>query len=94
MKIGGDYRVYPSHNAWTAAAQDLGVDPAAALDCILALAKRAPQAFADAAAAPDVAALDRPLPTRLTDLVAERAARCEAILLEPPATPIRAVSAC
>ena len=90
MKIGGDYRVYPHHNTWPAVAQDLGIDPAAALDRVLALTKRAPEALAEAAAAPDVAALDRPLPARLADLVAERAERCET----PPATPIRAASAC
>jgi len=94
MKIGGDYRVYPHHNTWPAAAQDLGIDPAAALDRVLALTKRAPEAFAEAAAAPDVAALDRPLPARLANLVAERVERCETILLEPPATPIRGVSSC
>jgi len=47
---------------------------------VLALAEQAPDAFAEAAAAPDVAALDRPLPGRLVDLVAERAERCKAIL--------------
>jgi serine/threonine-protein kinase HipA len=80
MKIGGDYRVYPHHNTWPAAAHDLGLDVAAALDRLLVLAGRAPDAFAEAAGAPDVAALDRPLPTRLVDLVAER---CQAILLNP-----------
>jgi hypothetical protein len=33
-------------------------------------------AFADAAKAPDVAALGSELPARLTDLVADRVARC------------------
>jgi serine/threonine-protein kinase HipA len=80
MKIGCDYRVYPHHNAWPAAAQDLGIDPAAALDRVLALAKHAPDAFAQAAAAPDVVDLDRPLPARLVDLVGERAERCQTLL--------------
>ncbi len=80
MKIGGDYHVYPYRNTWKAAAQDLGVDPAAALDRLLELADRAPQAVAEAAATPEVVALDRPLPARLVDLVSERAKRCVAIL--------------
>jgi serine/threonine-protein kinase HipA len=80
MKVGGDYRVHPHHNTWPAVAHDLGIDPAAALDRVLALVERAPEAFAQAAAAPDVVNLDRPLPARLVDLVGERAERCQAIL--------------
>jgi serine/threonine-protein kinase HipA len=83
MKIGGDYRVYPYHNTWKAAAQDLGVDPNAALDRVLALTERAPDAFAEAVATPEVAALNRPLPARLVDLVSDRAERCKAILRSP-----------
>jgi hypothetical protein len=36
----------------------------------------APDAFADAAAAPDIASLKRDLPPRLVDRVAARATRC------------------
>jgi serine/threonine-protein kinase HipA len=80
MKIGGDYRVYPHHNTWDAAAHDLGLNPELALQRVVALAQRAPNAFAEAASAPEVLALDRPLPGRLVDLVADRAERCMAIL--------------
>jgi serine/threonine-protein kinase HipA len=80
MKIGGDYRVHPYRNPWEAAARDLGVDPTAATDRVLALARQVPDAFAAAAAAPEVAALGRPLPARLVDLVAERVGRCTALL--------------
>jgi serine/threonine-protein kinase HipA len=80
MKIGGDYRVYTHHNTWKAAAQDLGVDADRALDRILRLTERVSAAFADAAATPEVAALKRPLPSRLVDLVSERAQRCQALL--------------
>jgi serine/threonine-protein kinase HipA len=83
MKIGGDYRVYPYRNTWEVAAQDLGVDSDAALDRVLALADRAPEAFAEAIATPEVAALDRPLPARLLDLVSERVERCKRILRSP-----------
>lgn len=80
MKIGGDYRVHPYRNTWPAAARELGLDAEAVLARALELAERAADAFADAARAPDVASLGRPLPARLVDLVAERAARCRAIL--------------
>jgi len=80
MKIGGDYRVHPCHNTWEAAARELGVDPDAAVDRVLTLAERAPDAFAEAATAAEVVALDRPLPARLVGLVSERAELCKAIL--------------
>ena len=80
MKIGGDNRVYTHHNTWKAAAQDLGVDADHALDRVLRLAERVPAAFAEAAATPEVAALKRPLPARLVDLVSERVQRCQVLL--------------
>jgi serine/threonine-protein kinase HipA len=83
MKIGGEYRVYPHHNTWEAAARELGVDPSRALARVRELAALSPEAFAAAAAAPEVASLERPLPGRLADLVAERAKRCTAILDAP-----------
>ena len=80
MKIGGDYRVLPYHNPWPAAARELGLDPEAAQQRLLELARRAPDAFAESAAAPEVIALQRPLPERLVGLVAERVERCLEIL--------------
>ena len=80
MKIGGDYDVYSRRNGWGEAARDLGVDPEAAVDRVLALAQRTPDAFAEAATSPEVTALERPLPPRLVDLVAERVARCVSVL--------------
>lgn len=80
MKIGGDYRVYIHYNTWKAAAQDLGVDTDHALDRVLRLTELVSAAFAEAAATPEVAALKRPLPSRLVDLVSERAQRCQALL--------------
>ena len=80
MKIGGDYGVYTHHNTWKAAAQDLGVDADHALERVLRLTERVSSAFAEAAATPEVAALKRPLPSRLVDLVSERAQRCQALL--------------
>jgi serine/threonine-protein kinase HipA len=82
MKIGGDYRVHAYHDTWKGTAKDLGLDGERARDRVLALADRAPDAFAEAAAAPDVTAIDRPLPTLLVDLVSERVERCKTILRE------------
>lgn len=86
MKIGGDYRVALFRNTWPRAARDLGLDPVFVVERVRELAARAPDAFADAAAAPDVVALERPLPARLVDLVSNRTHRCEALLGAPSAT--------
>ncbi len=83
MKIGGDYRVLPYKNTWPAAARELGLDPDAARQRLLELARRTPDAFAESAATPEVRALQRQLPKRLIDLVADRAKRCLEILGEP-----------
>jgi len=50
MRIGGEARVHPYHNPFLAAAQELDIDPAAAVERVLALIQRAPDAFAEAAA--------------------------------------------
>jgi serine/threonine-protein kinase HipA len=84
MKIGGDYRVYPHRNTWDKAATDLGLAADAVLERVVRLATIAPDTFSDAANDEGVAALDRALPQRLVDLVADRAQRCLAVL---PATP-------
>jgi serine/threonine-protein kinase HipA len=82
MKVG-DYSVYTYRNTWARAARDLGLDPEQVHERVVALAARAPDAFADAASAPAVRSLDRPLPERLVDLVAERVRRCVAVLGTP-----------
>jgi serine/threonine-protein kinase HipA len=80
MSIGGDYRVDPARNTWPKAAKELGIVPELALERVLALARRAPDALSEAAGTPEVAKLDSSLPARLVDLVAERCRRCIAIL--------------
>jgi serine/threonine-protein kinase HipA len=80
MKLGGDYRVYPQSNAWPAAARELGLNYEALVARACALAEMAPEALADASKAPAVIALERGLPGRLVDLVAERARRCGRLL--------------
>lgn len=83
MKIGGDYRVFPYHTTWARAAKDLGLDPDRVLERVGDLATRAPDAVADAASAPEVKSLERSLPARLVELVAERVERCAALLRAP-----------
>ena len=84
MKIGGDYGVFPHRNTWPAAG-DLGLDPDALVGRVRELAALALDVFAEAANAPDVAALDRDLPGRLVDLVADRASRCMQLIESPGA---------
>ena len=76
MRVGGDYRVFPYRNTWPDAARDLGLDAEALVVRVRELALLAPGVFADAAVDPAIRALDRPLPSRLVDLVAARASRC------------------
>jgi serine/threonine-protein kinase HipA len=71
MKIGKEYQLNPYRNRWPEAAADLGLHADQVVSRVCELAARAPDAFADAAAA-----VDSDLPTRLTDLVAGRASRC------------------
>jgi serine/threonine-protein kinase HipA len=80
MKIGGDYRVYTERNTWDKAAQELGLNVESALERVVILAERAPDAFADSARAPEVAALGRPVPARFVDLVADRVTRCLSLM--------------
>ncbi len=80
MKIGGDYRVATDSNRWPEAAQELGLDADALVGRVRELADLAPDAFADAARADDVAALGRPLATRLVDLVVARSTRCRRLV--------------
>jgi serine/threonine-protein kinase HipA len=87
MKVGGDFRVHPYRNTWARAADELGLDAEAVLERLDTLAASAPDAFRDAAASPDVTALERPLPSRLVDLVADRVERCRAILRPTAARP-------
>jgi serine/threonine-protein kinase HipA len=76
MKVGGDYRVFPHRNTWPGAAKDLGVDPDELVARVRELASAAPDVFASAASEPDIKALNRPLPNRIVDLIADRVARC------------------
>ncbi|HEY6426102.1 MAG TPA: HipA domain-containing protein, partial [Acidimicrobiales bacterium] len=85
MKIGGDYGVYPHRNTWPQAADDLGLDADTLMDRVRELALLAPDVFADAARAPDVKELGRPLPARMVDLISDRAVRCLSVMGNPNA---------
>ena len=80
MRIGGSYELSPPRNTWPAAAADLGISADELLTIVRGLTEAAPDAFATAAAAPDVAELGSPVVERLIDRVADRAARCAAVL--------------
>jgi serine/threonine-protein kinase HipA len=84
MKIGGEYLVFPSRNPWPEAARELALDADALVGRVRELAARSPDVFADAAKAPSLEALDRPLSTRLVDLVADRCERCSRLVRKNP----------
>ena len=85
MKLGGDYRVFLQRNPWPQTARDLGLDGGELADRVSELADVVPDAFADSVSAADIVALDRGMPGKLLDLVADRAARCRS-LIEPAAS--------
>lgn len=83
MKVGRGYGLWPRSDPWPLAAGAWGVDAGGLRERVLAMSEALPDALRDAAAAPAVAALDSPLPARLLDRVAARAARCRAVMGAP-----------
>jgi serine/threonine-protein kinase HipA len=86
MKVGGEYGIFPARNTWPGASRELGLDADALQARVLELGTVAPDAFADAANQPDIVALQRTMPSKLVDLVAERAARCVRLISAPGAS--------
>jgi serine/threonine-protein kinase HipA len=80
MKIGSSYDVFLQRSRWPDAARDLGLDADALVERARELARITPDAFADAASAAEVEALQRDLPGQLLQLVADRARRCLELL--------------
>lgn len=76
MKVGGDYGLFYLWDRWASAATEWGVDTDRLRDRVLDLTRRAPDAFAEAAAATEIVALQRPSAGRLVSAVAKRAAHC------------------
>lgn len=81
MKLGGEYR-YKAHSArsWERASAELGLDADEVRGRVHDLATRTPDALRDAATSPDVTALASALPSRLVDVIADRAATCAEML--------------
>ena len=80
MKLGGDYRVSLYRNPWNKVALELKLDADALMDRVRHLTARVSDAFADAAAEPDVSILQRKLPSILVTRIAERATRCAKLI--------------
>lgn len=80
MRVGRDYHVWPHHDPWPRAAGMWNLRPDTLRERVLELARVAGDAFSQAAGAPAVAALGSGLPARLTDLVADRARRCQTVM--------------
>ena len=80
MKLGDDYALFDHRDPWKKAATTLRLDDGRLHDRVKDLCAAAPDAFATAAAAPEVVALGGHLPARLTDAVALRAADCRRLL--------------
>lgn len=87
MKVGGEYDMRPSRNTWPKAAGELGLPADDLVARVRHLAAIAPQAFADAAADPSVAALNSPVAALLVDRVADRSRRCAEVVGLPVAIP-------
>lgn len=80
MKLGGTRDVYPLRNPWPRVAADLGLPADALVERAAALVATAPGAFAAASAEPAIASLRSDVADRLVQRVAERAARCLAVI--------------
>ncbi len=76
MKVGDEYTLHNYRNPWPRAADRLGLDRDWLVRRVAELASHAPEAFSDASNERSIRSLGRPLPSRLTDLVAARAKRC------------------
>ena len=86
MKIGDSYALADHRDPWSMGAKALGLPADLVHDRVVALCRRAADAFSAAAADHEVLALGSRMPSRLTDAVARRAKRCLA-LIEPANRP-------
>jgi serine/threonine-protein kinase HipA len=87
MKIGGSYDVVPWRNTWSRAAAELRIDRQKALVRVRELTRIVVEAFRKAAAEPDVVALHRELPSRLINIIDDRASRCARVIDADPVPP-------
>jgi hypothetical protein len=73
MKFGGSYLVTPrTPSMWPRVSKELGLPVDVVMEHAQSLMDRLPDAFADAAREPSVAAVQSNLPSRLVDAVADR----------------------
>lgn len=80
MKFGSDYRLNPGGSPWKHLARATRMNEEEVRHRAGAALDAAPEAFAAAAADPDVAALASGLPDRLAALVEKRSVRCREVL--------------
>jgi serine/threonine-protein kinase HipA len=87
MKFGGSYLVTSrSPDMWPRVSKELGLSVDVVLEHAQALMDRLPDAFADAARDPSIAAIQSTMPASLVDAVADRVQKSKATLghAEPP----------
>jgi serine/threonine-protein kinase HipA len=76
MKFGGTYLVTPRPpSTWSRVSKELGLSLEVILEHARELMDRLPDAFADAARDPSIAAIRSTMPSRLVDAVADRVRR-------------------
>ncbi len=81
MKFGSDYRLnVPRPQIWPVLSASVGLTTHELTAIAQRLIDGVPDAFAQVASAPEVAALGSPLPDLLTEALAERVKRCQAAL--------------
>lgn len=80
MKVGDSYALADHRDPWPTGAKALGLPADLVHDQVVALCRRAADAFSAAAADPEVTALGSRMPSRLTDAVAKRAKRCLSLM--------------
>ena len=80
MKIGGDYQLNPHRNSWPDAARDLGLPAAELVARARELAADRPGRLGRRREGVRCPRPGKRAPGRLTDLVAERSARCARLL--------------
>lgn len=89
MKIGDSYALWDYRDPWLIGARALGLPEDLVHDRVVALCRRAADAFSAASADPEVQAIGSELPGRLTDAVAKRAGRCLSLMEQGASGPGR-----
>lgn len=89
MKFGGSSLVTPrSPSIWPRVSKELGLPLDVVIERAMSLMDRLPDAFADAAREPSIAALPSNMPSRLVDAVADRIRQSRLATIGRPQLPI------